>query len=115
MTRAALIRSRCKIDGAVARLGLEPRTVRNMAAAGAIPGAAKFGDTWTFDIAVLDAFVLEKERETCPSSRRPQRGATGERVPFGAGYRPGAATTDGHFAQTIQKLRATVGKSSATE
>src|SRR4030088_1143830 len=25
-------RNRCKIDGAVARLGLEPRTVRNMAA-----------------------------------------------------------------------------------
>ena len=45
------IRSRCKIDGAVARLGLEARTVRNMAAAGDIPGAAKFGDTWTFDVA----------------------------------------------------------------
>jgi hypothetical protein len=109
------IRSRCKIDGAVARLGLEPRTVRNMAAAGDIPGAAKFGDTWTFDVALLDAYVSEKERETCQNSRRPRRVATGAMARSGAGYRPGAATTDGHFARTIQKLRATVGKSSVTE
>ena len=115
MARAVLIRSRCKIDGAVARLGLEPRTVRNMAAAGDIPGAAKIGDTWTFDVVMLDAFVSEKERETCQNSRRPRRAVTGGKVSFGAGFKPGAATTAGHFAQTIQKLRATVVKSSGTE
>jgi hypothetical protein len=109
------IRSRCKIDGAVARLGLEARTVRNMAAAGDIPGAAKFGDTWTFDVALLDAFVAEKERETWQNGRRPQRAVTGAMARSGAGYKPGVATTDGHFAQTIQKLRASVVKSNVNE
>jgi hypothetical protein len=115
MPRVVLARSRCKIDGAVARLGLEPRTVRNMAAAGDIPGAAKFGDTWTFDIVMLDTLVSEKERETWQNSRMPRRVATGVRASSGGGFRPGAATTDGHFAQTIQKLRASVAKSSGTE
>jgi hypothetical protein len=114
MTRAASIRSRCKIDGAVARLGLEPRTVRNMAAAGDIPGAAKFRDIWTFDIALLDAFVTEKERETCQNSRRPPRVVTGGTAFSMAGFNfPTAKTTDGHYKQTIQKLRETVAKRSA--
>ena len=110
MSRVAAPRSRCKIDGAVARLGLEARTVRRLAAAGGIPGAAKIGDAWTFDIAKLDAFVSEKERETCQNGLKPQRAVTGGRIPSGVGFKPGAATTDGHFAQTIQKLRASVGK-----
>jgi hypothetical protein len=108
-----MARARCKISGAVARLGLEPRTVRSMAAAGRIPGAAKFGDTWTFDVIMLDAFVSEKERETCQNSRRLQRDLTGARVHSGGGYRPQAETTDGHFARTIQKLRSNVAKPSA--
>ena len=86
-----------------------------MAVAGKIPGAAKFGDTWTFDVVLLDAYVSEKERETWQNSRRPPQAATGGRAPSGGGYKPGAATTVGHFALTIQKLRASVGKSSVTE
>ena len=82
---------------------------------GDIPGAAKFGDTWTFDVALLDAFVAEKERETWQNGRRPQRAVTGAMARSGAGYKPGVATTDGHFAQTIQKLRASVVKSNVNE
>lgn len=115
MTRA-IERSRCKIDGAVARLGLEPRTVRDMAAAGEIPGAAKFRSNWTFDVALLDAFVSEKERETCQNSRRPQGVATGGTAFSMAGFSfPTAKTTDGHYKQTIQKMRENAAKRSAVE
>ena len=86
MSRITAPRNRCKIDGAVTRLGLEPRSIRNMAAAGKIPGAAKFGDIWTFDVAMLDAFVSEKERETCLNSQRRQRGVTGGRASSGVGF-----------------------------
>jgi hypothetical protein len=52
----------------VSRLGVEPRTIRDMAVAGEIPGAAKFRGVWSFDIALLDSFVSDKERETCQNS-----------------------------------------------
>jgi hypothetical protein len=81
-----------------------------MAAAGLIPGAAKIGGIWTFNIPMLDAHISEKERETWLNSRRHQRGATGATGSSGAGYKPGSATTDGHLRLTIQKLRASVGK-----
>ena len=107
-------RNRCKIDGAVARLGVEARTVRDMAAAGQIPGAAKLRGSWTFDVALLDAFISEKERETCLNSQRPRRAVTGVMAPSGGGYKPGAQTSGGHYAQTIQKLRQSVVKRSET-
>jgi hypothetical protein len=107
-------RRRCKIDGAVSRLGLEPRTVRSMAAASEIPGAAKFRGTWTFDVALLDAFVSEKERETCQNSQKPQGVVTGGTAFTMAGFSfPTARTTDGHYKQTIQKLRENAAKRSA--
>lgn len=110
----AIERNRCKIAGAVARLGLEPRTVRDMATAGEIPGAAKFRGTWTFDVALLDAFVSEKERETCQNSRRPQGVVTGGTAFSMAAFNfPTARTIDGHYKQTIQKLRETAAKKSA--
>ena len=106
-------RRRCKIEHAEEILGEKARTIRTKAAAGLIPGAAKPFGTWTFDVALLHAFVAQKEKETCQSDRRPQRAVTGGRAPFGGGYRPGAATTDGHFAQTIQKLRANAARKNA--
>jgi len=85
-----------------------------MAAAGEIPGAAKFRGTWTFDVALLDAFVSEKERETCQNSRRPQRDVTGGTAFSMAGFSfQTARTTDGHYKQTIQKLRENAAKRSA--
>ena len=81
-----------------------------MADRGEIPGAAKYGGLWTFDIVLLDAFVSEKERETWQNGQKPLRDATGGKARSGVVVRPGVGTTDGHFAQTIQKLRASVGK-----
>jgi hypothetical protein len=104
---------RCKIAAAVEILGETPRTIRNHAAAGKIPGAAKPFGTWTFDIALLHAFVAEKEKERCQNGPRPRVDAIGGKAPFGAEYRPAGATSDGHFARTIQKLRQSAARRNA--
>ena len=103
---------RCQMDGALERLGGSARTIRDMAAAGQIPGAAKFRGVWSFDIALLDAYVAEKEREACLSSARRQRVATGVKAPSGVEFKPAARITDGHYAQTIQKLRSAAARGS---
>lgn len=100
-------RKRCKMAGAVSRLAEAERTIRDMAARGEIPGAAKMRGVWSFDIALLDAFVAEKERQTWQNATtaRPLRAASGAMVSSTAGYRPGARTSNGHYGQTIQRLR----------
>jgi hypothetical protein len=96
--------------GAVSRLAEEPRTIRDMAARGEIPGAAKLRGVWSFDIILLDAFVAEKERQTCQnaSHARPLPAVSGEMAFSTAGYRPAATTSSGHYEQTIRKLRQAV-------
>lgn len=112
--RAKVDRRRCKIAGAVARLGIEPRTVRDMAAGGEIPGAAKFRGVWSFDIALLDLFIAEKEREACQNSLKPRRAVIGGTASSTAAFSyPVAVTTDGHYRRTIQKLRESAAKRSA--
>jgi hypothetical protein len=105
-------RKRCKMDGAVSRLAEEPRTIRDMAARGEIPGAAKIRGVWSFDIALLDAFVADKERQTWQSAShaRPLPAASGATARSTAGFRPAAATSSGHYGQTIQRLRQAVAK-----
>jgi hypothetical protein len=77
-----------------------------MAAAGEIPGAAKFRGIWTFDIALLDAFISQKERETLQSSRRPSGAvADGKARPERGCKSVSPRPFDGHYAQVIQKLR----------
>ncbi len=50
--------------GAVAAItGLAERTVTKMAAAGEIPGAARFGRRWTFNERSVRLWVQERERE----------------------------------------------------
>jgi hypothetical protein len=90
-------RKRCKIAGAVEILGESERTIRNKAAAGLIPGAAKLFGTWSFDVALLHAFVAEKERETS------QRAGTRAMAPVrGAASKPPG---NSDFTKVIQKLR----------
>jgi hypothetical protein len=104
---------RCQMEGALERLGGSARTIRNMAAAGKIPGAAKFCGVWSFDIALLDAYVGEKERETCRNSVRLPRDAIGAKVSSGDEFKPADRTSAGHYAQTIQKLRSAAARKSA--
>lgn len=114
--RKTVERKRCKMEGAVSRLAEAERTIRDMAARGEIPGAAKLRGVWSFDIALLDAFVAEKEKQTCQNAHharllRDASGATGRST---GGFKPQAATSNGHYGQIIQKLRLAAGKASAT-
>lgn len=64
---------------------LSVRKVQEMAAAGAIPGAAKLGGIWTFDPIRVRAWIREQER-TClakqeTSTRATASGGDGSRSP----------------------------------
>lgn len=105
--------TRCKIDGAVEILGENARTIRHQAQAGKIPGAAKMFGTWSFDVALLRAFVAEREKVACQASGRPQRAVTGAKASCGGEFRPAGKTSDGHYAQTIRRLLANAAQRSA--
>jgi hypothetical protein len=51
------------VKDAMRILGAGMRTVEDMAAAGLLPGAAKFNRRWSFDLQKLRRYVEEKERE----------------------------------------------------
>ncbi|NEU94834.1 helix-turn-helix domain-containing protein [Bradyrhizobium uaiense] len=98
-------RKRCKIGEAADILGESERTIRNQAAAGKIPGAAKIFGNWSFDIALLHAFVAEKEREA-PQGAVKRSGARNTAVQLGApkpGISPG-------YANALKKLRLLAAK-----
>jgi ribosomal protein S14 len=105
--------TRCKIEGAVEILGERPRTIRHQAQAGKIPGAAKMFGTWSFDVALLRAFVAEREKIACQASGRPRGAVTGAKASCGEEFRPAGRTSAGHYAQTIQRLRASAAQRSA--
>jgi hypothetical protein len=86
-----------------------------MASRGEIPGAAKIGATWSFNIVMLDAFVNQKERETCQNRLRHRRVVSGAVTPSMPAYRPAALTSNGHYEQTIRRLRQRAARQSAAE
>ena len=61
------------IGKAAAILGLPLRTVQDQSARGEIPGAAKIGGRWTYDIETLRRHVKQRERETWQSGKRRPR------------------------------------------
>jgi hypothetical protein len=92
------------VEQASSILGLPVRTVQSRAARGELPGAAKFGRRWTFDLGKLRRLVREKERKTWQNGTR-RADVTGGAIPSGAGLRSMAATSDGRFTQVTQRLR----------
>jgi hypothetical protein len=72
-------RERVTIDDALSIIGISTRSLQEMAARGEIPGAAKFGRRWTFDLAKLRAHVKDKEEEIrqAANDRRHPRDAIG--------------------------------------
>jgi hypothetical protein len=98
------------VADAVAILGVPPRTVQDLAARGELPGAAKFGRRWTFDLSKLRRYVREKERTTWNEGARLQPGVTGVVIPSGAALKSTAMRSDGRFTQVIQRLRARAAK-----
>ena len=62
-------------------IGLPARTVQEMACAGKIPGAVKFGRSWTFDEAQLRNWIKRKEQEQWAESVKRQRECSGVAKP----------------------------------
>ncbi len=62
------MRPRVRAPYVAQRLCVTLRTVQEMAARGAIPGAARIGKFWTFDAVKLELFIEEREAETCQTS-----------------------------------------------
>ena len=97
---------RIVIEDAVAILGLSGRMIQEMAQRGEIPGAAKFGRRWTFDVAKLRAMIADREQETWQRSyerRRPV--VTGAATRSGVVSASRAVSSAGRFTQTIRRLR----------
>ena len=95
---------RVSIHKAVAILGLPLRTVQELSARGEIPGAAKLGRRWSFDIEKLRRLVRQRERETWQNGKhRPD--ATGAAIPSGRGLKFVGAKSDGRFTQVTRRLR----------
>jgi hypothetical protein len=92
------------IDAARAILGLPERSVQDLAARGQIPGAAKFGRRWTFDLEKLRRYVKQKERRQWQSAKH-RLDAIGAAIPFGAASVTAAATSDGRFTRVTRRLR----------
>jgi hypothetical protein len=107
-----LPRKRVKTARAVSLVGIDARTLRDMAQRGEIPGAAKFRSIWTFDLVLLEQFISERERVACENARRHQRVVSGGTVSSMAAFKPAAATSSGRYAQTIQSLRLLVAQRS---
>jgi len=103
-------RERGDIFDAVAILGLPIRTVEAMAARGDIPGAAKIGRRWTFDLGVLRSFVKQQERETWQRNEKPLPVAIGGKVSSGAVSKSTAEISGGRFTQITRRLRGNDGK-----
>jgi excisionase family DNA binding protein len=95
---------RALINKAVAILGLPLRTVQQLAARGELPGVAKIGRRWTFNLEELRRHVKQRERKTWQSAK-PRPGVSGVAVPFGVGSRSAARISSGRFGQVIQRLR----------
>jgi ribosomal protein S14 len=107
---------RIVVEDAITILGLSRRIIQEMAQRGEIPGAAKFGRRWTFDVAKLRAMIADKEQETCQQSyerRRPV--VTGAATRFGVVSASRAASSAGRFTQTIRRLRGKDSRLAQTE
>ena len=89
---------------AAAILGVPTRTIQDLATRGEIPGAAKLGRRWTFDLEKLRRLLKQKERETWQHANR-QPDVSGGAKLFGGGFRFAGENSDGRFTQVIRRLR----------
>jgi hypothetical protein len=103
--KGEIIAERCTIETAELILGLKRRNIQAMSARGEIPGAAKFGSIWTFNLAKLRDFVEQMEERQWQNVQRRHRDVTGARIPSGAALGKMAATSGGHLKLMTQKLR----------
>ena len=94
-------------------LGLKNRKVQAMSQRGEIPGAAKMGRQWTYDLAELRRFVAQQEK-TCASGK-PRPDVTGGGIPFGARLKFAGTASDGRLVRMIQRSQRRVAKLAKSE
>lgn len=93
-------------------LGLEARTIQEMAARNELPGTAKIGRCWTFDLPMLRDYVKQKVEETWQrGNERLQAGVSGKVVRFTAGCASRVRNpSSGRSKRAIRRLRENVAK-----
>jgi hypothetical protein len=98
------------VEDVAAIIGVPLRTAQVMASRGELPSAVKIGKRWSFNELAIRGWLKQREIE-CQSDAL-------HRTPIGAAPRSGrrsslrATPIGSHFAQTIQRLREGVSKSS---
>jgi hypothetical protein len=108
---------RIKMAAACAITGKAARALRDLATAGKIPGAAKIGGEWTFDVARLRAWICDLEQQQgnrCATVEKLPTTASGTERSFGGGRRSTGRSGDGRYEQTIQRLLRNGSKTTAT-
>jgi len=96
---------------ATAMLGIKLRKLQAMSQRGEIPGAAKIGRQWTYDLAKLERHIEQLEKETaCQGGARRQPDVTGAVIPSGAVLKFADGSSDGRLRQMIQQSQKRVAK-----
>lgn len=90
---------RVRVEYVAERLCVAPRTVQEMAARGAIPGAARIGKFWTFDRLKFDLFVETRE-SVWPQNQT----STNEKVSGGSERLSTAGSTERAFARAMSEM-----------
>ena len=104
-------RERIFAEQVAAIIGVPVRTAQVMAARGDLPSAAKIGRRWSFNEQAIRAWLEQKEIE-CQSDVGHRPTPIGGVMSFGVGFGSRAnRLTNGHLAQTIQKLRRDASRS----
>jgi hypothetical protein len=94
---------------AAAILGLKPRKLQAMSQRGEIPGAAKLGRQWTYDLAKLRGFVEQQEQATC-RNEKPRPDAIGAAKFSGAKLRSKVSASGGRLGQMIRQSQKRAAK-----
>lgn len=109
---------RVRASTAASITGLSLRCVQSLAAQRKIPGSAKLGGAWTFDVAKLRRWIAQREAEGCPeiSTAAGQYGGRGFKLPDmsideayerAIGLKPGSASRRGSQKSTGRRSSAT--------
>jgi hypothetical protein len=107
---------RGSIEKAAAILGLKPRKLQTMSQRGQIPGAAKLGRLWTYDLAKLRQYVDQQEAiTTCQGNAKRHPDATGAAISFGAKPKFVGTASGGRLKRMIQQSQKRVAKRAKRE
>jgi hypothetical protein len=98
------------IKEAASILGIRPRKLQAMSQRGEIPGAAKIGRQWTYDLVKLRGFVSQQEQACHQGTARPRPVATGGEIPSGAALKSVGGSSAGRLTRMIQQSQRRVGK-----